>query len=124
MSMSHTHEFTAIITAPFLVGIDIQIKVDKIARLAKKFLTTEELEQVNLSASPIEHLHVYWGAKESLYKAYGRRALDFKSHLFIKSFNLEQGVTRGFLNKDGQKEFVIRFEIRKNIVLVYALEHL
>ena len=122
MSISHTHEYTSVIAAPFLVGIDIQIKVDKITRLAEKFLADEELEQVNLSASPIDHLHVYWGAKESLYKAYGRRALDFKSHLLIKSFNLEQGVTRGFLNKDYSKEFEIRFEIRKNIVLVYALE--
>jgi phosphopantetheinyl transferase len=66
MSISHTHEYTSVITAPFLVGIDIQIKVDKITRLAEKFLATEELEQVNLSASPIDHLHIYWGAKESL----------------------------------------------------------
>ncbi|MBK8502500.1 MAG: 4'-phosphopantetheinyl transferase superfamily protein [Saprospiraceae bacterium] len=124
MSISHTHEYTAVITAPFLVGIDIQIKVDKISRLAEKFLAAEELEQVKLSASPIDHLHVYWGAKESLYKAYGRRALDFKSHLFIKSFNLEQGVTRGFLTREDRKEFEIRFEIRNNIVLVYALENI
>jgi phosphopantetheinyl transferase len=124
MSISHTHNYTAVITAPFPVGIDIQTKVNKISRLASKFLSDEELEHVALSASPIDHLHVYWGAKESLYKAYGRKALDFKTQLSVASFNLETGATKGFLKKDEKKEFEIRFELNKHFVLVYALESL
>ena len=122
MSISHTHKYTAVITAPLLVGIDIQTKVAKITRLADKFLNEVELDQVQLSASPLDHLHVYWGAKESLYKAWGRREVDFKKHLFIDSFNPESGATKGFLNKDGIIEFDIRFEIKNAYVFVYAVE--
>lgn len=122
MSISHTRNYTAVITAPFLVGIDIQTRVEKITRLASKFLTEEELEQVRLSASPIDHLHVYWGAKESLYKAYGRKELDFKNHLSVRPFNPETGKTKGFLLKGQEKEFEIRYEMNRQYVLVYALE--
>lgn len=122
MSISHTHEYTAVITAPLLVGIDIQTKVQKITRLANKFLNEVEFEQVNMSASPIDHLHVYWGAKESLYKAWGRRALDFKEQLFVRSFNLELGSTTAVIEKEGAAEFNIRFEINRTYVLVYVVE--
>lgn len=122
MSISHTQAHAAVITAPFLVGIDIQRKVAKIDRIAHKFLSTHELEQVNLSANPLNHLHVYWGAKESLYKAYGRRKLDFKDHLRIKAFNLEAGFTIGSLLKEGGKDFKIWYELTQEFVLVYATE--
>ena len=122
MSISHTHEYTAVITAPLLVGIDIQKKVEKITRLAKKFLNDNEQEQVELSATPIDHLHVYWGAKESLYKAWGRKSMDFKQNLFVRPFNLELGTSKGTVEKEGLLEFDIRFEINPAYVLVYAVE--
>lgn len=122
MSISHTHSYTAVITAPLLVGIDIQTKVEKITRLAPKFLNDQELEQVNLSANPVDYLHVYWGAKESLYKAWGRRAIDFKTQMYLKSFNIESGATQGYLHKEGLQRFNIRFEISRSYVLVYAVE--
>jgi 4'-phosphopantetheinyl transferase EntD len=122
MSISHTHDHAAVIAAPFLVGIDIQRKVAKINRIAHKFLSTQELEQVDLSANPLDHLHVYWGAKESLYKAYGRRKLDFKDQLQIKAFNLEAGFTLGSLLKGGKKDFKIWYELTHEFVLVYATE--
>lgn len=122
MSISHTHEYTAVIAAPFLVGIDIQTKVQKITRLADKFLNEIELEQVHLCAFPVEYLHVYWGAKESLYKAWGRKAVDFRTQLSVRSFNLELGATQGYVLKDGLQKFNIRFEITRAYVLVYALE--
>jgi phosphopantetheinyl transferase len=122
MSISHTQTYAAVIAAPFLVGIDIQRKVTKIGRIAHKFLSLQELEQINLSANPLDHLHVYWGAKESLYKAYGRRKLDFRDQLQIKAFNLESGFTVGTLLKGAKRDFKIWYELNPEYVLVYAIE--
>jgi glycosyltransferase involved in cell wall biosynthesis/phosphopantetheinyl transferase len=81
-NISHSGEMVAAIVAEQPVGIDIQIFAPKMARIAHKFMSEKEL-----SALPNEHLldflHLYWAAKEALYKAYGRRELDFKKHIFL-----------------------------------------
>ncbi len=124
MSISHTKGYAAVITAPLLVGIDIQTRVRKIFRIGPKFLHEMEYEQVQLCARPLDHLHVYWGAKECLYKAYGRREISFRKHLRVKSFNLETATTEGVIIKESPIHFKINFEISKEFILVYASQKL
>lgn len=123
MSISHTHHHAAVITAPFLVGIDVQKPVSKITRIARKFLSEEEMGQVHNDINHLQYLHVYWGAKESLYKAYGRRELDFKNHLRVDPFGINGEQTTGAICKDGiHLTFDIFFKISQRYVLVYAIE--
>lgn len=122
ISISHTHGFTTAILADRPTGIDIQVRVEKIYRIDHKFLSTEELSNVNPLRRQ-EFLHVYWGAKECLYKAYGRRQLDFKRDLVIHPFNLEQGFTKGLIKKESPgMTFDIYFECRKDYVFVYSIQ--
>ncbi len=122
ISISHTQSHVAVVAAPFLVGIDIQVRVEKISRIAPKFMSDAESKNVAPHRA-IEFLHLYWGAKESLYKAYGRRSLDFKKHIRIDAFNLEDGCTTGQVIKDEIKlAFDIYFTITQEYFLVYALE--
>ena len=88
ISISHSHDMAAVIAAPQRVGIDIQFIVEKIDRIAHKFMRPEELESLKASTR-LEQLHIYWGAKESLYKAYGRRLLDFREHIAITPFSFK-----------------------------------
>ncbi|MBK6905486.1 MAG: 4'-phosphopantetheinyl transferase superfamily protein [Saprospirales bacterium] len=125
ISISHSHERVAILAAPFAVGVDVQILVDKIWRIAHKFMRPEESESL-LPQTSLEHLHVYWGAKEALYKAYGRRELDFREHLYITpfAFSPSGGQTTGWIRKDG---FIMELEVSYEIwedtyVLVWAVE--
>ena len=124
ISISHSRKYTAVIAAPRLVGVDIQKLVPKIERIAHKYMRPEELDSLE-TASRLEHLHVYWGAKEALYKAYGRRRLDFREHIILEPFayELEKGRCRGTVKKeDFQRNFRIFYEKIDNYVLVYALE--
>ena len=91
ISMSHTEKMASVIAGPIPVGIDIQKKVDKIDRIAAKFVSTQEFD---LNPSPtIEWYHLIWGAKECMYKAYGRKRLDFRNNLRV---DLDQEVkTKG-----------------------------
>lgn len=124
ISVSHTDNMAAAMAAPGLLGVDIQHLVGKIGRLAPRFMRPEETQCLQ-APFDLEHLHVFWGAKESLYKAYGRRRLDFLEDIRVTPFTFQPagGETTGSVIKDGEQfDFRIRYEMMENYVLVYALQ--
>lgn len=123
ISISHSETIAAAIAGPVPVGIDVQKIVPKITRIAHKFLRTEEREIIS-KHNLIEHMHLYWGAKEALYKAYGRRELDFLQHIIIEPFALTaaEGVMKGRVQKGAfLAHYDLYFRTIKDFVLVYAL---
>ena len=102
ISISHSHSLAAAVASPLLCGIDIQFIVPKITRLAHKFLRAEEAASIT-EKYELDQLHFYWGAKEALYKAYGRRELDFKKHLHVEpiAVDIPTGRTTARILKDG-----------------------
>lgn len=82
ISISHTSGYAAAYISPHSIGIDIQTLVNKIHRIAHKFLTHEELHLIP-QHKMLHALHLYWGAKEALYKAYGRKQLKYREHIKI-----------------------------------------
>ena len=123
ISLSHTRRYVAVLAGPELCGVDIQVLVPKIERLAPKFMRPEESASLQ-PATRLEHLHVYWGAKEALYKAYGRRQLDFRENILVTPFayDLETGRTAGAVVKDDLLlEFEIYYEKIGDTVLVMAI---
>lgn len=124
ISLSHSNRKAAVIAAPRLVGIDIQKLVPKIERIACKFMSDQDMATLS-EQHRIEHLHVYWGAKEALYKAYGKKALEFKQHIRISPFTyIPQG--GDFLGKVQKADTILHFRLtyeRKDAdMLVYAVE--
>jgi len=84
----------------------------------------DELESL-IEKTRIEHLHVYWGAKEALYKAYGRKKIDFKEHLHVKPFqyNLRSGRTTAKIEKgDLKMNFKVYYKKIKSYILVWVTE--
>ncbi|MEO6758979.1 MAG: 4'-phosphopantetheinyl transferase superfamily protein [Saprospiraceae bacterium] len=71
------------------VGCDLQVLVDKMPRLAPRFLNPVEMEFVGQQtlADQFDLVHLLWTAKESLYKAYGIKELDFRAHLQVAPFS-------------------------------------
>ncbi len=125
ISISHSKDLVAVVASRFLVGIDIQYFVSKIHRIRHKFIN--EVELVNIPEDKtIEALHIIWGAKESLYKAYGKKALDFKQNILISDFKLDsnEGEFCGHIVKDDyQKDFKLAFNLFEKFTIVYAKEH-
>lgn len=124
ISLSHSNKKSAIIAAPFVVGIDLQKIVPKIERIAHKFMRKEELDSL-ADSTRLEYLHIFWGAKEALYKAYGRKEIDFRKHLSVKSFSFDNvGQTIGRVQKGNyDKTFTIHYKKIEDYMLVYALEN-
>lgn len=125
ISLSHSRDMVAVIASPKKVGIDIQTHVEKISRIAHKFSNTEELKHIS-SNDYIESLHVIWGAKESMYKAYGRKGVDFKKHMSVSCFDfsiLQPLRMKGnFKKEDEVINFALHFEMIKKHYLVYGIE--
>ena len=123
ISMSHSDDRVAVIASPHIVGIDIQKIVGKIERIQNKFLNDEELNALD-PVHKIAMLHVYWGAKESLYKAYGRKGLNFKQHILIDPFVYnDKGMhfSGSVVFGDYHKSFDIFASELDEYILVYAI---
>lgn len=126
ISFTHSHDHAAAIYSKTrLVGIDIQIATDKISRIAKKFVSDTEAAYIDIHANGLDYHHVLWGAKESLYKAYGRRKVEFRDHLNVDPFvyNDHGGHISGEVNMHDYKgAFDIYYHKIKDYYLVYCIE--
>ncbi len=126
ISISHTDKFAAlVINRKEETGIDIEKVSNKVERIKNKFLNSSELENIG-NSEYLEKLHVYWGAKESLYKVYGEKELIFKENLMIAPFEyLNSGTITGKIKKDdSHKNYLLKYEKVQGYVLVYVLEEI
>ena len=124
ISMSHSRNMVAVIAGAKPVGVDIQIVVPKIHRIKTKFLSEKELI-VAAGDNELEMLHVMWGAKECLYKAYGKTKLAFATNIKISPFFYDEagGAITGEVEKDDYfRRFNIEYRFIEDFVLVYAME--
>ena len=122
ISLSHSGKWVAAIVAPCPVGIDIERVSERIERVAPRVMNAEKFKNLQ-SDTRHAHLHVYWGAKEALYKAYGRRELDFRAHIRIKPFDFDRnnGYTEGGVEKENVlMNFAVFYEEIENFILVYC----
>ncbi len=124
LSFSHSYDFVAVILANVPTGIDIQKFVAKIGAIAHKFMREEEMASLE-EPTRLEHLHIYWGAKEALYKAYGRRELDFQGNIFVTPFHFQtNGETSAQVIKAEFKgNYRLVYEKIENHFLVYCIEN-
>ncbi|MFT5257251.1 MAG: 4'-phosphopantetheinyl transferase [Arenicella sp.] len=103
ISITHSFIFTAIIiskNAP--VGIDIEKQRDKILKIAHKFTPIQEYNTIANADALISKLTIVWGAKESLYKIYGKKKLLFLHHIYIEDFKFTDEKTTGEIRYNGE----------------------
>jgi len=119
ISISHSNDFVAIILNKNEdCGIDIEKVTSKIERIKHKFLNTTDLKNV----IALEHLIVYWGAKEALYKYYGKKEVLFIENLYINNFNKNENSFSGEIKmSDFQREVPMAWEKIEDFVMVYTL---
>jgi 4'-phosphopantetheinyl transferase len=124
ISLSHSRDLTAVIAAPHRVGIDIQHRVEKINRIASRFMSEEELSR---SGNPpdIDILHYHWGAKECIFKAYGRKSVDFRRDIKVLTFvptEKDFSFYAEFQKEGISSHYHLTKKIIDHAILVYAIE--
>lgn len=121
VSITHSYAYAAVlVNAHKSIAVDLERIDNRILRVAKKFQRDDEILAENEwhTAS----LTVLWSAKETLYKYYGMKELDFKINLFIRPFAYTESPfkIKGIITKNNQSvELVIHVKTFDGYVLTY-----
>ena len=123
LSITHSFTFTAIIISKIKpVGIDVEKQRDKIVKIAHKFTPIEEYNTIANHEALVSKLTVVWGAKESLYKIYGKKKLRFLHHIYIEDFLFIDTKTTGVIKYEGHvSTHSIHFFEFEGFTCVYAI---
>lgn len=123
ISISHSCNVVAVmLDREKRTGIDVQMIKEKIIPLAEKFLSPVEMSGLPHDCRK-EFLHVCWGAKEALYKCYGKGGVDFRKELVVFPFIYAgKGVIcAGIRRKDVCQDYYLWYEKTGDYMLVYIM---
>ncbi len=130
VSITHSYEYAAVmVSKSYTVALDLEKIDERVQRVARKFIREDEsFDAHNLKVISTEELTQYytiiWSAKETLYKYYGKKELDFKEHLNILPFSLQQSAftIEGAITKDTyQLHLPIQVQFMEEYVLTFCL---
>lgn len=98
LSITHSGPYAAVAFSKFrLVALDLEKIDNRVGRVAHKFINGAEEEILQQSKNLIHDQTLIWSAKETMYKFYGAKELDFKMHMTVFTNNPMQ--LRGCLHK-------------------------
>jgi 4'-phosphopantetheinyl transferase len=120
ISLSHSFPYVAAqIDLNHEIGIDLEQPKSKLLTIAHRILSPDELADAGTDV--VKHC-VYWCAKESLYKAYGKKGLFFSGHIYVEPFTLKNtGDIHGRINfEEDKREFTMTYVIQPDYVLVHT----
>lgn len=131
-SISHCGDYAAaIVSKDKRVGIDIEIPVEKIFRIANKFLSKDEHSIFNIQYSMLsdddprlqtpnsELPTLLWSAKESVFKWYGNGGVDFRRETQLLKQNEATETIDCFFSKD-ESELIIHYRQFEHLVLAWV----
>lgn len=127
ISISHSRQYVAVAMHEAAVGLDVQVETAQVERVAHKFVNAEEWAWVRMADAEVQRylLHVIWGAKEAMFKAYGLGAVDFRRHLTVAplSWTVAGGATTARLHKpQTQLDYRVSYRWVSGCVLVMVTE--
>jgi 4'-phosphopantetheinyl transferase len=123
VSFSHNRQYGAAARAmKHPVGIDLEFgRPGKIEAISQKFLSDSEQQYFqNPTARQLA-----WGAKEALFKCYGKGRVDFRNDLILSPFKLSTtGYFSAWIRKEDTIPCEVFYHIWGNHYLVLALANL
>lgn len=123
ISITHSHEFSAVIFSGQNMGIDLEKQREKIQILDYKFAEFEMTWLDRTASDYIRKLTVVWGIKEAIFKIRNEVGISFNDHIFVQPFEIESLQAAVVLDFNGVKNrFVVCFEEFENFTLVYVFE--
>ena len=121
ISFSHKKIFVAVILSknnPH-TGIDIEMTGPLPLKLSHKFVSNNDLVP-DEKFTPQQKAALIWSAKESLYKIYGKKELDFKEHLSVKYIHNKELI--GTIHKgDFYLQVSLHYDFVGELVLVHSV---
>lgn len=108
ITISHSHNFAAVLISDVCMGVDIEKQREKILRIANKFTPIQEYRTLANDDAIIRKLSLVWAAKEAIYKSFSTKGVSFLNHIDIHDFDLGNPETTATLQFKGK---VQRYEV-------------
>ncbi|TPD65466.1 4'-phosphopantetheinyl transferase superfamily protein [Flavobacterium microcysteis] len=125
ISITHSFDFSAIILSDENVGIDIELRREKVILIAEKFVDESEFRFLDKEKKEdyVSRLTVIWGIKEAIFKIRNEKGISFKDHIFVAPFEMKDQKTKALLTFANLNiEFDVCFEEIEDYTLVYAFQ--
>lgn len=118
ISISHSGDYVVILlNEKNNCGIDIEKISKKTEKIKHKFLNESDLKKITTE----QDLTIYWSAKETLYKFYGKKEVLFIENLFIEDFSSSKNTFTGIINMpDLKTKLNLVWEKIEDYILVYT----
>jgi|SRR5690554_1718927 len=114
ITISHSHNFAAVLVGDICRGVDIEKQQEKILRIANKFTPIREYRTLANDDAIIRKLSLVWAAKEAIYKSFSTKGVSFLNHIDIHDFDLGSSETTATLQFKGETQryevFFLEFE--------------
>lgn len=130
VSITHSYEYAAVmVSSAHAVALDLEKIDERVQRVARKFIREDEgFDEFTLTMMEENELTKYytiiWSAKETLYKYYSKKELDFLQNLRILPFTINPNgfVIEGCITKEMyQLNLPIEVRFIEEYVLTYSL---
>jgi phosphopantetheinyl transferase len=119
-SISHCGDYAAaVVSKTNRVGIDIEIPVEKIARIKDKFMNKQDSNL--FAAADIQNLTLSWSTKEAVFKWYGDGAVDFREHILLQQVHPENMTIDCFFVKTN-KQLAASYRQFNHLTLVWICD--
>lgn len=120
LSISHSHDFSAIVISEQKVGLDLEQLKDKTLKIAPRFMDISHLENLS-TEDKIKKATVIWGIKESIFKLKNEIGISFSDHISETAFTFDDKITTATLKFNNKEEnFKIRFDQEEDYIFVCA----
>jgi phosphopantetheinyl transferase (holo-ACP synthase) len=126
ISITHSFDYAAIlVNNSHELGIDIERIDPRIARVKSKFMNENEMKFAG-EVNQIKMQTLIWSCKETLYKLYSNREVDFRKNLHILPFTLQEkgtletAIVLGGLNQ----KIIVHYEEMDNYMLTYTTDQI
>jgi 4'-phosphopantetheinyl transferase len=119
LSLSHSYPFVAVLIDKYeSVGIDLEQPKEKLLRITPRIHDDGELKDAGTDV--IKHC-IYWCAKETLIKIYGKKDLVFSENMKILPFKreLEGDIIGKIIVKDMETVIPLYYKVYPEFVLVF-----
>ncbi|MEM0542568.1 4-phosphopantetheinyl transferase [Flavobacterium sp. j3] len=120
ISISHSHDFSAIAVSEVVLGIDLEIKKEKTLKIAPRFMDIAHLESLSYE-DKIQKATVVWGIKEAIFKIKNEKGISFPEHIFEHDFLLQDKKCKAELRFNNTvSHFDILFDFFEEYIFVCA----
>jgi 4'-phosphopantetheinyl transferase len=123
ISISHTHQwFCLMLSTSHECGIDIEHERDALHRIAPRFMNASEMNFLEHSKYPQSTLQFIWGAKEAVYKSWGKRGLEFATSMIVEPFEAkpECSMIMDFNFRQHRRKYALNALHIKDLFVVYT----